>query len=109
MENNRTISALRDILEGRVWVYLKDERTCQRFYKDAEAEGFRFGGSRPTDSFVDDIIALHKDKTISHVGFIGHMAFHAPGNVDGGMRRIDYAKYVAGKSDFYYSERSTEE
>ena len=109
MENKRTINALRDILEGRVWVYLKDAETCRQFYKDAEAEGFSFGDRRPTDSFVDDIIAIHKDKTISHVGFVGRMAFHAPGNVDGGMYRIDYAKYIAGESDFYYSERSTEE
>ena len=105
MENKRTISALRDILEGKVWVYLKDERTCRRFYEDAEAEGFRFGDRKPTDSCIDDIIAVNKDKTIAHVGFVGHMAFHAPSAVDGGCFRIDYAKYIAGEQEFYYSER----
>ena len=104
MENTRTISALRDILERKVWVYLKDEATCRRFYEDAGEEGFRFGDGKPTESGIDDIIAVHKDKTLSHVGFVGHMAFHAPAAVDGGLARIDYARYIAGEPEFYYSE-----
>lgn len=105
MENrNRTISNLRDILKGKVWVYLKDEETCRRFYEDAEQEGFLFGKYLPTDAGIDDIIAIHKDKTLAHVGSVGHMAFHAPSSVDGGLLRIDYAKYIAGDENFYYSE-----
>ena len=105
MKNSkRTIEALRDILKGKVYVYLKDRRTCLKFYEDAEAEGFMFGNIRPTDSPADNIIAVSKDRTLAHAGFTGHMAFMSPSAVKGGLTRIDYAKYIEGDEDFYYEE-----
>ena len=93
----RTITALRDILRGRIYIFLKDRETCQAFYEQAEEEGFTFGGRiRPTDSPTDDIIAVDSDRTLAHVNFVGHMAFQA-----GTITRIDYARYIAGEEDFY--------
>ena len=100
----RTIESLRDILRGDVYVYLKDQETCRKFYEDAEAEGFRFGDILPTESPLDDVIAVHKDKTLGHAGFAGHMKFHHPEASSGEFHRIDYTKYAAGSEDFYYRE-----
>ena len=99
--NNRTIAALQDILQGKVWVYLKDEETCRRFYEDAQAEGFRFGTIPPTKSQPDDIIALHNCRQLSHTGFAGHMAFYQKVQ-DLEFHRINYARYVSGEEDFYF-------
>lgn len=45
----KTIKELANMGE-RVYVYLKDEGTAQRFLGDAEAESFSFGaGVNPTD------------------------------------------------------------
>ena len=101
----RTIAALRDILGGDIYVYLRNQAICRKFYADAEAEGFRFGDIPPTESPLDDIIAVHEDKTLGHVGFAGHMKFHNPGASSEEFHRIDYGKYSAGDKDFYYEGR----
>jgi len=103
-KEQRTISTLLDILNSDVWVWLRDGKTCRRFYENAEAEGFLFGRIRPTDSGLDDIIAVHRDGTLAHVGYIGRLAFHAK---TPGMIRVDYAQYLAGEKDFYYSSQKS--
>ena len=99
---SRTITSLRDILGGSIYVYLKTKSICQRFYDNAESEGFRFGDILPTESPVDDVIAIYEDMTLGHVGFVGHMKFHNPCGVSEEFHRIDYEKYSAGEKDFYY-------
>jgi len=101
----RTITVLRDILGGDLYVYLKTQGICRRFYADAEAEGFRFGDTLPTESPLDDIIAIHENKTLGHVGFAGHMKFPNPGVSTEEFHRIDYEKYSAGDKDFCYKGR----
>ena len=84
--------------EKGVFVYFRTQELCQDFMRAAEAEGITFGdGVKPTQRDVTDIFALHPDKTIAYVGFVGHMAF------DAGVRvRVDYEKYLAGEEDFFY-------
>ena len=103
-KEQRTISILLDILNSDVWVWLRDGKTCRRFYENAEAEGFLFGRIRPTDSGPDDIIAVHRDRTLGHVGYVGRLAFHAKNPK---MIRVDYARYLAGEKDFYYSSQKS--
>ena len=63
MENNRTISILMDILNSDVWVYLKDQETCRRFYEDAEAEEARIPGYYEIiERLAEEAIAALKNK-----------------------------------------------
>lgn len=60
----------------RVYVYLKDEKTAQRFLRDAEAEGFTFcDGAKPTDKHWSDLYAIHPDGTLNYVGTIGRIEY----------------------------------
>ena len=99
-KRKRTIDMLLEVLQDDVWMYLKNMETCRRFYEDAEAEGFMFGHIKPTVSPPDDIIVVHKDRTLGHPGYCGHMAFNLGIMVDDRIR-IDYAKYMTGADDFY--------
>ncbi len=97
----RTIGMLVDVHQKKVWMYLKDRETCQRFLEDAEAEEFTFGGRMPTEGgHFDDIIVVHEDRTLGHPGYLGHMGFYqSSGNDD--WIRVDYARYVAEEENFY--------
>ena len=95
----RTLTSLRNSLDGKIYVYCKDAETAQEFIADAEAEGYHYGKLRPSESPADNIIALHDDKQLAHVGAIGRMDFQS-----GGGHRIDYAKYKNGDTDYYYSK-----
>ncbi len=83
----------------KVYFYMKDQETCQRFYQDAEREGITFGGEKPTIKEITDIVALLPEGEICYVGWAGHMCFHH-GGIEG-VIRIDYAKYVSGDDDFF--------
>lgn len=89
---NRTVEQLSK-LNGKVYVYLEDEKIAKQFMQDAEAEGFRFGKIKPTENGISNIIAIEENKQLSCVGFIGHMAFQCPSGVEGNFYRIDYKKY----------------
>ena len=76
----------------RVYVYLKDEETAQRFLRDAEAEGFTFGdGVKPTDRHWSDLYAIHSDGTLNYVGAIGHIEYGS--GVDS-VLRVDYTQLL---------------
>ena len=78
------------------FVFFRTPDLCKKFMRVAEDEGFTFGdGVLPTQRDVTDIFAIHEDKTISYVGFVGHMAFQANTRV-----RVDFEKYYNGDSDF---------
>ena len=106
MENRtRTITILFDILQQDVWFYFKNPETCRRFLEDAEAEGFMFGHIKPTESSTSDIVAVHKNKQMSHLGYTGHMRFYQAISVDD-LIRVDYAKYITGEDDLYIRNRT---
>ncbi len=89
-------------MDGRVYVFLRDETVRTRFLKDAQKEGFAFeDGCLPLKrKEVDDIYALNDDRTLNFIGFAGHMAFRCAEEVHGEkLIRIDYERYVAGLED----------
>ena len=87
----KTIKELASMGE-RVYVYLKDEETAQRFLRDAEAEGFIFGdGVHPTDRHWSDLYAIHSDGTLNYVGAIGHVEY---GSGADSVVRIDYSQLL---------------
>lgn len=82
---------------NKVYFFMKDEDTCVRFYRDAEAEGITFGGLKPTEKETTDIIALLPSGEICYVGWAGRMCYH---NCKGDVLRIDYAKLISGVKNY---------
>lgn len=101
---NRTLDHLRNTRKGKIYVWLRDADTIRRFYADAQAQGYRFGQIKPSGSPPDDIIALGRNKQLSHVGFVGRLAFQCNGGncPKGTFHRIDYARYVSGEKKYDY-------
>lgn len=81
---------------GRIYVYLATEDVCNRFYRDAESEGFTFtDGTKPTQKHISDIIALNADATINYVGFVGRVAFQAANAIGNQpLVKIDYRQFL---------------
>lgn len=92
-----TIQSLLSTHSGHIYVYCTSEEIARRFLRDAEHEGFTFGdGVKPTQRSPHDIYTINRDKTISAVGFVGHMAFHYANTVGGEpIIRVDYGKLIA--------------
>ena len=106
----KTIKELASMGE-RVYVYLKDEQTAQRFLRNAVTEGFTFGdGVKPTDRHWSDLYAIHPDGTLNYVGAIGHIAFGSGTKMmwKEALIRIDYEKVLSGANDCLYELPSTE-
>ncbi len=108
MLKNRTISALRKTLKGRIYIYCANEKIGRQFLCDAEKEGYRFGKTKPTDSKWSNIIAVETNKQLSYVGFCGHAAFQCNGgsNSEGSFHRIDYGKFVNDAVDYFFRSSS---
>ena len=100
----RTLENLRNGLRGTLHVYLRDAGTAERFYADAEEQGWSFGGIKPSDSPRDVIVALKDGKRLAHVGAMGRIAFQCGGGSGsrGAYHRIDYARYVRGDARYGY-------
>lgn len=96
----RTISALRDYKTAKVYVRFSCNELCKEFYQKAEKEGFRFGNIKPTECEPNDLIAIQEDLKLAFVGFAGHLAYHNPQAVAGGLTRIDYERYISGDEDY---------
>ena len=94
----RTLDLLRRTLKGTIYICLKDEQTVNRFYDDAQKQGYRFGTILPENSPRDEIISLKSGRQLSHVGFVGRIAFQCNGGSSAGgtFHRIDYAAYIKG-------------
>ena len=102
--NERTLKKLRNNLNGKIHVYLKDRATMLRFFADAESQGWMFGSNKPSDCTPDNIIALCENKQLSFLGIAGRICFQTNGgsNPKGTYHRIDYAKYVNGDHNYSF-------
>lgn len=91
-----TIKQLATEINGRVYVYLADERIGKRFLEDAEKAGFTFcDGVKPTERDLDSIYALNQDMTINYVGFVGHMAYGSANSIAGKpLVKVDYRDFI---------------
>ena len=105
----RTLEDLRNSLQGKVHVYLKDESTMKRFFSDAESQGWMFGAAKPSDSPLDSIVSLKEEKQLSFLGIAGRICFqtNGGGNSKRTYHRIDYAKYKDGNDDYYFRDIKT--
>ena len=91
----RGIKQLLENSNGRIYIYLPDEKTCSRFLHDAEAENFTFcDGALPTSRHHSDLYAVNLDNTINFVGFVGHVAFGCADQIGGEkLIRINYRDF----------------
>jgi len=83
--------------EGRVYVYLSSPEICNRFFEEAETEGFSFSdGVKPSQKHTANLIAVNQNKTLNYVGTNGRIAYGSGvkkiGNDE--LLRVDYAKYI---------------
>ena len=98
----RTVGSLLS-LDGQIFVFFRSRNIFNLFLKHAEQDGFTFqDGTKPTDCSQMDLIALHDDWTLNHVGWAGHMLFRNPAALLGEtpLIRVDYGKYLAGREDY---------
>ena len=95
-------------LNGKVYVYLRDEVIARRFLQDAENEGFTFGdGEKPTARPGNNLYVVNCDWTISHVGWAGHMAFQSAKYVgEQELIRVDYERYLLGEENFVINKNN---
>ena len=95
-------------LNGKVYVYLRDEVIARRFLQDAENEGFTFGdGEKPTARPRNNLYVVNRDWTISHVGCTGHMAFQSAKRIgEREMIRVDYERYLLGEENFVINKNN---
>lgn len=90
------MSKIKSLLEknknGRIYVYLADEKIGKKFLQDAEDEGFTFcDGVKPTKREISDIFALNDDMTINYVGTNGRIAYQSAKKIgDKRLIKIDY-------------------
>lgn len=85
--------------ELRVYVYLKDSETADKFLIDAELEEYTFGdGVKSTCRKPDHIFAINEDMTINYVGFIGHIRFESK---DKRLLKMDYFNHSNGLDSYY--------
>ena len=94
-------------LNGKVYVYLRNEVIVRKFLKDAENEGFTFGdGEKPTARPGNNLYVVNCDWTISHVGWAGHMALQSAKRIgEQELIRVDYEKYLLGEEEYLLSGR----
>ena len=71
-----------------VYIHTPSKALARDFLKQAEKEGFLFGdGKRPTKKPLDDYYALHQDRTINYIGFVGRLRYNSN---DDGILRVEY-------------------
>lgn len=96
----RTLKQLAE-REGRLWVYLDNEKVGKAFLRQAQEEGFRFCDGRPLHSISwQYVFGLHSDMTVWYVSLFNWTLSFA-GNVKGTPARVDYEKYMAGEEDYF--------
>ncbi len=89
-------------LNGKVYVYLRNEIIAGKFLRDAEKEGFTFGdGEKPTARPGNNLYVVNRDGTICHVGWAGHVAFQSAKYVgEQELIRVDYERYLLWEEKF---------
>ena len=94
-------------LNGKVYVYLRNEVIVRKFLKDAENEGFTFGdGVKPTARPGNNLYVVNRDWTICYVGWAGHIAFQSAKRIgEPELIRKKKKKYLLGEEEYLISGR----
>ena len=100
MSKNRSIEALRNQFGGTIYVILKGNNIEDRFFTDAENEGYRFGDLHPLENPRSNVISIEENKQLAYVGAVGKIRIMCDRSSD--FHMIDYAKYINGDNDYLY-------
>ena len=106
--NEKTGNNIRRIADlfgrkDKIYIYLANRDIGNQFLKVAEKEGFHFGdGINPTEREPDEVMAIHTDRTICYLGWVGHLFFYQKKCK---IPRIDYERYVNGERQYIYQKR----
>ena len=104
-KKEKTIKQFISKTEKRVYVYLSDKETQEKFISDAEAQGYTFeDGVKISERASDNFYAVNRNHTVNFINGIGRMAFQAGANR---ITRIDYKKYISGDEDYFYKRNRT--
>ena len=101
--------SIQELLHGgkKVWFYLKDRETEERFVEELSGLGARYlNGSPVTTSSCSPIMSVHSDLKVAHLmimiwnaSFSPHFQEHYAGDVSK-ILKVDYARYIDGEDDF---------
>ena len=104
-KKEKTIKQLVSKTEKRVYVYLSDKETQEKFISAAEAQGYTFeDGVKISERASDNFYAVNRNHTVNFINGIGRMAFQAGADR---IVRIDYRKYISGAEDYFYNRNRT--
>lgn len=68
------LKSLLDSHNGRIYVYLVNRDSIERFLRYAEAAGFTFkNGEKPDECVPNIILEVNNDFTLNYVGFVGYI------------------------------------
>ena len=88
----------------RIYLYLGKQDGFRNFINYAKKEGITFGDNVDISTKpYADILALNENMTVNYVGMWGTMAFRHPEASSRYVVRIDFAKYMAGEKDYFYT------
>lgn len=89
---------IKNLVKGKkkVYVYLKDKETEEKFLKQAESEGFTFGdGVKPCKRNCEEFMAVNPDFTLNYIGTNGRIAVQTKKNANkSDIEVIDYSEYI---------------
>lgn len=89
---------IKNLVKGnkKVYVYLKDKETGERFIRQAEHESFTFcDGELPTKRNFEEYMAVNPDFTLNYIGTIGRISIQTKSKSS--TKVIDYSEYIKTK------------
>ena len=100
---------IQDLLDAgyRVWFYLRDQETENRFVEEINEIGATYlNGSQVTMENCSPIMAVHADRKVGHLmimiwnaSFQKGFANHYKGDLSKTIK-VDYAKYISGDDNY---------
>ncbi|MBR3589135.1 MAG: hypothetical protein IKL16_06185 [Clostridia bacterium] len=92
----KRISSLLSEYDGRIYIFLEDEKTKNKFVKQAILEGFTFSdGVNLSSRSIDNIIAINRNLTVNFVGTIGRIAFQCADKIGNEkLHKINYKELM---------------
>lgn len=95
-----------------IWFYLRDQENKYKFAEELNQLGAKFlSGSLVTAESCSSIMAVHPDLKVTHLMIMIWNASFSPSFADyyagdvSKILKVDFAKYIAGSSD-YFCQRS---
>lgn len=100
--------------DRRIWFYLRNAESQERFAQEAGDLGCRFlNGAPVTVESCSSIMSVHQDRKVAHVSWMVWDASFMPSFPErycgdsSKILRVDYDRYVDGTADYLIEKCST--